>query len=138
VRLGTPRELSRGGRKLSIHIVRSLPALEDFEIEGYDDLLLPVKGEPQRLDPGDTVFLAHRGRILFRAKLEKVRPVPHSDKIDYLEQGVPQQREIYHYLCLGRIKRIRGGPAFIGRVGIRYVDKLTNKSLRKRLMGLVL
>jgi hypothetical protein len=115
-----------------------MPQDETFELGGRGERLFPVRGLPQRLERGDTVFFSHRGKIVGRSKLIDVRPVPVSDRMEYLEQGSPRNRALYHYLCVGSIKPIRGGPAYVGRVGIRYVDNLRDKILTKRLRDLIL
>ena len=121
-----------------MHIIRSMPEGEDFELGGRGERLFPVRGRPQRLNPGDTVFFSHRGKIVGRSKLRDLRLVPDDDDMWYLEQGSPTNRGLYHYLCVGSIKAIRGGPSYVGRVGIRYIDNLSDKTLRKSLLELVL
>ena len=116
-----------------MHVIRSMPQGLEFELGGRGQRWFPVRGRPRRLQRGDTVFFSHRGKIVGRSKLLDVRPVPSDDRMGYLERGSPANRALYHYLCVGAIKPIRGGPAYVGRVGIRYIDKLRNKALKKSL-----
>ncbi len=121
-----------------MHVIRSMPQDEDFELGGSGERLFPVRGRPQRLERGNTVFFSHRGKIVGRSRLLDVRSVPAGDRMAYLEQGSPKNRDLYHYLCVGSIKSIRGGPTYLGRVGIRYIDRLRDKALQKRLRELTL
>jgi hypothetical protein len=122
-----------------MHIIRSMPQGEDFEffLDGRERYF-PVRGRPKRALVGDTVFFSHRGKIIGRSTLVDIRPVDATDDMEYLEQGAPEDPEYYYYLCVSPVKRIRGGPSYVGRVGIRYVDKLGDKVLRKRLAELII
>jgi len=123
-----------------MHVIRSLPKTEDFTFSRWTKAQrrFPVRGRPRRLKIGDTIFFSHRGKIAGRSILEDIHLVDEDDDMSYLEQGAPQNRDLYYYLCVGPIKAIRGGPPFVGRVGIRYIDKLRDKSLKSRLSELVL
>jgi hypothetical protein len=111
---------------------------EGFELGGSGDRFFPVRGRPRRARRGDTVFFSHRGEIVGRSRLRDIRPVDEDDNMWYLEQGSPRDPESYYYLCVGPVKRVRNGPNYLGRVGIRYIDNLRNAPLKRRLSELVL
>lgn len=105
--------------------IRTIPKTESpnyiDEILSRSDHFIPLPFIPKRSVPGDYIYLAFRGVLKGRAKIERIEPhegqIPISSSIKHL-----------HAKCL---VRYRGGwqkPSriinFKGTQGIRYIDRL--------------
>ena len=89
------------------------------EILSRREHFIPLKGRPLRAKPGNFVYLAYRGSIVGRARI---------DRFESVNRNVPigTDGRCYHARCLlhyrGGWQRCPRQVPFRGSQGIRYVD----------------
>ena len=103
--------------------IRTIPRKEEpryvEEILSRRDHFIPLKGQPKRAKPGDFLYLAYRGLIVARARI---------DRFESVNRNVPigPDGRCYHARCLvhyrGGWQRCPRDVPFKGSQGIRYVD----------------
>lgn len=73
------------------YLLRSIPREQEIE-DWFDDdfaLMLPVVGEPQRLQPGDALFIVHDDRIKGVGIVRKISQ-NRRKRLAFLQQGEPR------------------------------------------------
>jgi hypothetical protein len=106
----------------------------DFRRKGFR---FPYRGTPKHVKAacGDLLFIASHGFIVGVAPILGIDPIDPNDDMEYLEQGKPNEPELYRYIRVGKMTQLNDGPLYKGHMGIRYVDRLSNPKTRKYLQA---
>lgn len=115
-------------------IIRCMPESTSVDFR-RKEFRFPYRGIPKHVKAasGDVLFIANHGAIVGVAPILGIDPIDPKDDMKYLEQGEPNEPELYHYIRTGKMNQLNDGPSYKGHMGIRYVDRLSNPKLRKYL-----
>ena len=89
------------------------------EILSRTEHFIPLKGKPLRASPGDFMYLAYRGLIVGRARIDRFESVSHDVPIGF-KRGPYVATWLVHYK--GGWQRCPREVRYRGTQGIRYVD----------------